>query len=131
MKNERFCDGHMNGFQHLETDLAGLEEEFDVGIMIREEESDLYELDPSTGLRVWYEPRLVLYASVVHKNFPNDRKTLRYGLTRAAYGTQLKSIGDAIPTLLGLVLPALKCDLNLTKSGNQVDSAKKIVMLRW
>jgi len=131
MKNGKFCLGHMNGFEHFETALGGLEDEFDVGIKISEEESDLYELDPSTGLRVWYEPRLVLYASVVHKDFPSDRKTLRYGLTRAAYGTQLNSIDDAIPMLLRLVLPALKSDLELMRGGEQVHSAKKIVMLRW
>jgi len=121
----------MNGFEHFQSALGGLEDEFDVGIKIREEESDQYEIDPYTGVKVWYEPRLVLYASVVHKNFPNDRKTMQYGLTRTAYGTQLNSIDDAIPRLLALVLPALKFDLGLTRSGNQVDSSKKIVMLRW
>lgn len=121
----------MNGFEHFESALGGLEEEFDVGIKVREEESDPYEIDPYTGVKVWYEPRLVLYASVIHKNFPNDGKTLQYGLTRAAYGTQLNSIDDAIPMLLAHVLPALKSDLGLIRSGNQVDSAKRIVMLRW
>lgn len=131
MKNEKFCDGHMNGFRHLDTDLRGLENEFDVGIKISEEESDQYEIDPHAGVKVCYEPRLVLYASVVHKDFPNDRKTLRYGLTRTAYGTELNSINDAIPMLLGLALPALKSDLELIRSGTKVDSAKKTVMLRW
>jgi len=131
MKNGKFCLGHVNRFEHLETALEGLEDEFDVGIKIREEESEHYGVDPNTGVKVWDEPRLVLYASVVHKDFPNDRKTLRYALTRAAYGTQLNSIDDAIPMLLELALPALKSDLTLVKSGSQPDSATKIVMLRW
>jgi hypothetical protein len=131
MKNRKFCLGHVNRFEHLETALGGLEDEFDVGIKIGEEESDLYELDPSTGRRVWCEPRLVLHASVVHKDFPDDRKTVRYALTRAAYGTELSSVDDAIPMLLELALPALKSDLSLMKSGGQPDSATKIVMLRW
>ena len=131
MKNLKFCDGHTNGFRHLETDLGGLEEEFDVGIKIEEEESHLYEQDPATGLKAWYEPRLVLYASVVHKNFPNDRHTLRYGLTRTAYGTELKSIDEAKPLLVKLALPLLERDLKKMEAGGEPESATKVLMLSW
>jgi hypothetical protein len=121
----------MNGFEHFEPALGGLEDEFDVGIKIREEESDLHELDPSTGQKVWYEPRLVLYASVVSKGSPTARKTLRYGLTRTAYGTELNSIHEAVPMLLGLALPALRSDLGMLKSGREPSSATQIAMLHW
>jgi hypothetical protein len=130
MKNEEFCVGHTNGFEHLDRPLGGLEDEFDVGIKIRKEESDQYVVDPSTGVN-WAEPRLVLYASVAHQNSAKIRKTLRYGLTRSAYGTQLNSIDEANPMLLKLALPALESDLSLLKSEKEPDSAAKIVMLCW
>jgi hypothetical protein len=122
MRTEDFVAGHLRKSLHPC--------EFDIDICISEEKSDKYFVDATTGVNVEAEPVLVV-ACVVHKESSNVPKTLRYGLTRTAYGTELKSIDEAKPMLAKLALPLLENDLKNMEAGGGPESATKVLMLNW
>jgi hypothetical protein len=131
MKNGQVHSCNKNGSKHLENSLHGLENEFDVEVSFKPEESDWCEPDPVTGVPKRAEPRIVLQFFVVNKNSPGDHKVLRYGLTRAAYGTELKNAAEAYPMSLKLALPVLESDLKVVLDGMEPDALTKVVMLNW
>lgn len=129
MEPARFCIGHQNGLVYLSECLGGLETEYDFGAKFVEKSPASVGVDPNSGVPLYPEPVLIFYASVAHRDSAHDRQTLTYGLTRSEYGTQLRSLDDAIPILLKRVLPILESDLRLLKDGKEPRSLMEVRML--
>jgi hypothetical protein len=70
--------------------LGGLEQEFDLGFRFEEKESGRFLVDPKTGTKIWAEPYLAFYVSVVRFDTPTtQRRTLHSGLTRSKWDATL------------------------------------------
>lgn len=127
MSKKSFCIGHHSDFQHLESPLN--EHEWDIGYCFEEKESDEFSVNPNNGIKVWAEPYLVLYISVVHKDSQDKRQTLHYGLTRSKFSNGSTSTKKDRDRLLELTLPHVKSDLELLKRRIALDNLKKPKML--
>lgn len=129
MSKNNFCLGHLNGFEHLDSSIANVSQDYDLGIKFQEEESDNFITDKHTGAKIWAEPLLILYISTAHQNHPKDRRTLRYGLSRSKFMSGLNSSKADEETLLNLALPRIKTDIDILRSGGIPNALNETQML--
>ena len=123
MKDQSFCNGHFNGFEHLSVE--GFEGRFDIGVKFQKEDPPKPSVDPITRIKAWAAPVLVLYVSVEDKESAGERKTLRYGLDCAKWASPLTpNLGDR-----KLLIERMKPDLEVLTHGGQPDSLIRIVMV--
>ena len=124
-----FCAGHVNDFAHLNLGFEGLESEYDLGFKFEERESDKFHVDSKTGIKVWAEPLLVLYVSVVQRSSQRTLPTLRYGLTRSKFAAGLRSNPDDRERLLEIARPHVRESVITMKAGGTPEEARDVVML--
>jgi hypothetical protein len=112
------CFGHLNDFAHLDVDLRGAEEGFDLGFKFEQRESDESSVHPETGIKAWAEPFLALYVSYVSlEPGPALRGTLHYGLGRSKWKDQSGSSSVDQDRLLVDAKPLLADDLRALVEG--------------
>ena len=64
------CTSHVHEFTHLTLD--ELDDHYDLGFKFQQSESDKFAVNPSSGVRAWAEPLLILYVSVKHPDLHDD-----------------------------------------------------------
>lgn len=112
------CFGHQNNFAHLDIDLRGPEQGFDLGFKFEQRESDEFAIDPQTGIKAWAEPFLALYVSYAASGpEPGPHGTLHYGLARSRWSDQTGSSSVEQERLLADAKPFLAEDLRALKGG--------------
>lgn len=85
-----------------------------------------YNIDPSTGNKVWPEPALVLVVSVDHPNWSSSQQhELHYGLSRSFFSSGIDPSEEDRNKLMTAAIPILKLDIEQIGNSDVPDSLPK------
>jgi len=89
-----------------------------------------YIIDPSTGIKVWSEPALVLVILVDHPDwYSTERRELFYGLSRAFFSSGIDPSDEDRAKLMIMAMPILKEDIERIGNLDVPDSLPKTKFL--
>lgn len=123
------CFGHQNGFEHFTIDDSELEQEYDLGFKFRDDDPIEWKIHPMTGVKVWPEPKLVLYISAVAFSFPEERITIKYALTRSRFREGIAPSVSDYKYLRGEANKRLQGDVNITRKRLPGEVSSDFIML--
>jgi hypothetical protein len=110
------CEGHLNAFAHLDIDLHGEEQGFDLGFKFEERESKTRAAD--AAVNAWGEPLLALYVSYASLGSGLvSRGTLHYAIGRSQWRDPIAASPIDQQTLLTRAQPLLEQDLRSVRAG--------------
>ena len=85
-----------------------------------------YNVDPSTGNKVWSEPALVLVVSVDHPDWSSSQQhKLFYGLSRSFFSAGIDPGDEDRIKLMTAAMPILKMDIERIGNSDLPDSLLK------
>jgi hypothetical protein len=121
------CESHVTGFGHLS--LRGLDRDIDLGFKFEQRESELFRLDPNTGVRAYAEPLLILHVSVRQQGSVSLPSMLRYGLSRSKFSGGLTANEADRKRLLETSAPQIRADIADMKAGARPEAIQAIRMI--
>lgn len=115
------CQGHLNGFHHLDPRIASLEK-YDLGIKLMDDHSPPPSGSPS-------EPRLYLFVSVRALESPHDYGTITYARSRTFLHDGFPSSEVDRRRLTGAVIGRLARDVDELVGGGPQTSEEQPIFL--
>ena len=116
--------------EEVDTKQAGVDSQF---ILLSHYELVIpgtYNIDPSTGNKVWSEHALVLVVSVDHPDWSSsERRELFYGLSRAFFTSGIHPSDEDRTKLMTAAVPILKEDIERLGNPDVSDSLPKTKFL--